>query len=308
MSNILYPLTFNPIVKNKIWGSELWMLSGVDGNETVVSNGELAGDNVNELLEVFLDEFVGENVFTPKMKEFPILDKLISSADWLSVQVHPNDEIARSLGYSNGKSEMWYVIDAEPNSYIIAGFNKRLNSNEYLKHLENNTLESVLNPIPVKKGDVILIPAGLIHALGPGILVAEIQQTSDLTFRIYDWNRVDENGAPRELHTDDALKAIDFDMRSVEMFSLPQHKDSEISLFDTEWSNSKYIRMSQDRSFNYNDRESFVILHFVDGKGELIYSGNRLKYVKGSVVLIPSSLGKIEIITEEATAFIEVSK
>ncbi|MDR2084717.1 MAG: class I mannose-6-phosphate isomerase [Bacteroidales bacterium] len=305
MSNILYPFTFNPIVKNKLWGSELWMLSGVDGNETTVSNGEFTGDSLNELLEVFLDDFIGEKVFSPNIKQFPILDKLISSASWLSVQVHPNDEMAKSLGYANGKSEIWYIIDAEPNSYIIAGFNKRVSPNEYLKHLENNTLETVLNPIPVKKGDVISIPAGLIHALGPGVLLAEIQQTSDLTYRIYDWNRLDESGNPRELHMDLAVKAIDYDMREIEMFSLPQHKDTEIPLFDFKWSKTKYIRISNQKHLNYNDRESFVILNFVDGKGEIIYQGNSLKYVKGSVVLIPAVLDEFIIFPEEPTAFIE---
>ncbi|MDL2240899.1 class I mannose-6-phosphate isomerase [Bacteroidales bacterium OttesenSCG-928-K22] len=307
MSNILYPLTFNPIVKNKLWGSELWMLSGVEDNETTVSNGKLNGDSVNELMEVFLDDFIGEKVFSqnPNIKQFPILDKLISSASWLSVQVHPNDEMAKSLGFANGKSEMWYIMDAEPNAHIIAGFNKKITPNEYLKHLKENTLESVLNPIPVNKGDIISIPAGLIHALGPGVLLAEIQQTSDLTYRIYDWNRVDEQGDPRELHTDLAIKAIDFDMHEVEMFSLPQNKDTEIPLFDFKWSKTKYLRISNMKSLNYNDRESFVILNFVEGKGEIIFQGDTLKYVKGSVVLIPATLNEFTIFPEEPSAFIE---
>ena len=305
MSKILYPLTFNPIVKNKIWGSELWMLSDVDGNESSVSNGELANDTVSDLLEVFLDDFIGEKVFSPSIKQFPILDKLISASSWLSVQVHPNDEMAKSLGHANGKSEIWYIVDAEPSSYIIAGFNRKLTPKEYIQHLENNTLETVLNPIPVQKGDVISLPAGLIHALGPGILLAEIQQTSDLTYRIYDWNRKDENGNSRELHTDLAAKAIDFDMRNVEMFSLPQNKDTEVPLFDYNWSKTKYIRLSQTKQINYNDRDSFVILNFVDGKGEIIYGGQTLKYVKGSVILVPAAMTEFTLCPETSTAFIE---
>ena len=227
--NSLYPLKFKPIFKDKIWGGqkiksslkmdfgdlpncgEAWMMSGVEDNPTIVENGFLAGNELNEIVEVYMGELVGDKVFDQFGNEFPLLIKFIDSNDWLSIQVHPDDFLARKRNIGFGKTEMWYMLDATDDAELIAGFNKKTDKDEYLQHLENKTLKEILNFEKVEKGDVFYIPAGRVHALGPGCLLAEIQQTSDTTYRIYDWDRIDAAGMFRELHTEEALDAIDFE-------------------------------------------------------------------------------------------------
>lgn len=308
MENILYPLVFNPKIKNKIWGGEMWLLSGVEGDETAIANGNLAENDVNELLEIFMDDFIGENVFKPEMRHFPILVKIINSLEWLSVQVHPNDEMAAEMGYPNGKSEMWYIIHAEPDAHIIAGFNRKMTPDDFIQHVENNTLEPTLSLIPVKTGDAVFIPAGLVHALGPGILLAEIQQTSDVTYRIYDWNRTDEHGHARELHTELAAKAIDFDIHEINVLTVPPDKQLNAKMFYTKWFKTNFKRLDSPVICDYCQLKSFVILVFVEGKGKLSYTdGGELNFTAGSTILIPASFDEFTISPDEnGTAFIEI--
>ncbi len=309
MNNILYPMQFNPKVKTKLWGSELWVLSDVDGSQTPVANGDLANNTLSELTEIFMDDFVGENVFKPREYQFGILVKIISAIDKLSVQVHPNDKIANQFGYKNGKSEMWYILDAEPGSFIVAGFNKQISQTEFKKRLENNTLIDCLGIIPVKKNDVIYIPAGLIHAIGPNILLAEIQQTSDVTYRVFDWNRKDANGNSRELHIDEAIKSIDFDIHNIEMFSIPEGDSPlNLELFNTPWSNTTFKRVVNPIDCNYSYYDSFVILVFIKGKGVIKYKDMEINYTIGSSILIPSSIEDFKLIPTVDTEFIEVYK
>ncbi|MFO7614612.1 MAG: type I phosphomannose isomerase catalytic subunit, partial [Bacteroidales bacterium] len=228
--NVLYPLKFKPVFDDRVWGgdkirthlgldfgpmercAEAWVLSGVEGKQTVVSNGFLAGNELNELVEVYMDELVGEKVFDKHSRVFPLLIKFIDAREWLSVQVHPDDNLARKRGMPNGKTEMWYVLDADDNSQLISGFKQKINQKAFLDHLQQKNLPQILNLEKVEKGDVFFMPAGRIHALGPGILLAEIQQTSDATYRVYDWDRVDKQGNPRETHVEQALAAIDFNI------------------------------------------------------------------------------------------------
>ena len=214
----LYPLKFKPIFKDKIWGGdkirsvmgldysplqncgEAWMLSGVEGNPSIVTNGYLAGNELNELLEVYMYDLVGDEIYENFGNEFPVLIKLIDANDWLSIQVHPDDELAAIRRIGRGKTEMWYVLGADENAQLISGFNQKLNQQTYLKHLEGKTLTDVMNYEKVSPGDVYFIPAGRVHALGPGVMLAEIQETSDTTYRIYDWDRTDDEGKSRELH------------------------------------------------------------------------------------------------------------
>ncbi|MGI6718061.1 MAG: type I phosphomannose isomerase catalytic subunit [Bacteroidales bacterium] len=309
MNNILYPMQFNPVVKTKPWGGELWTLSDVDGSQTLVANGDLAGNNLSELTEIFMDDFVGENVFKPKEFQFGVLVKIISAIDKLSVQVHPNDEIAQKKGFKNGKSEMWYILDADPGSFIVAGFNKKITYAEFKKRLENNSLIDVLSIIPVKKNDVIYIPAGLIHAIGPNILLAEIQQTSDVTYRVFDWNRKDENGNSRELHVNEAIDAIDFDMHHIEMFSIPDgNTPLNLELFNKNWSNTIFKRVVNPINCNYSYYDSYVILVFLKGKGTIKYKNMDINYTVGSSILIPASISDFKLIPHTDTEFIEVYK
>jgi len=224
---MLYPLKFQPILKDKIWGGkklknlfnkaaetdklgESWELSGYENDESVVTNGFLAGNNLAELIEIYMDELVGDKVYNQYGLSFPLLFKLIDANENLSIQVHPGDEVAAERHNSYGKTEMWYVVDADPDGKLIIGFTKDCTREEYLDALDNDKVEDLLQHVPVKKGDVFFIPAGLVHAIGKGVVVAEIQQSSDITYRIYDFKRVDEQGNERELHTEQALDVIDF--------------------------------------------------------------------------------------------------
>ena len=224
----LYPLKFTPIYKDKIWGGnkihdllglnyaplpncgEVWLLSSVAGEASIVSNGFLEGNEINELIEVYMGDLIGDQVYEKSGEGFPLLFKIIDANAALSVQVHPNDALAQRRHQCNGKTEMWYVMQADQGAKLISGFNRKMDRTSYLKHLNENSLKDVLNFENAQKGDVFYMPAGRVHAIGSGILLAEIQQTSDITYRIYDWDRKDANGMARDLHTELALDALDF--------------------------------------------------------------------------------------------------
>ena len=222
----LYPLKFQPILKQKVWGGnklqelfqknaegnvgESWEISGVEENISEIANGPLKGNTLNWVLENYKEKLVGEKVFKNFGNHFPLLFKFIDAREDLSVQVHPNDLLAKARHNSFGKTEMWYILDVEKNGKLILGFNQQMDSKKYLHFLSENRITEILNVEAVKKGDAFLLKPGTVHAIGAGVLLAEIQQTSDITYRIYDWDRPDTNGKLRDLHTDLALEAIDF--------------------------------------------------------------------------------------------------
>ena len=225
---MLYPLKFHPIFKDKIWGGkkiqsilkkdfspldncgESWEISGVPDSESKIKNGQLSGHTLNQVIREYKGRLLGIRVYEKFENQFPLLIKFIDANDDLSIQVHPEDELAWKRHKSFGKTEMWYIIQADENAELIAGFNKEMNKNLYMDHFHNGTLIDVLNREKVKAGDVFFIPAGRIHTIGKGLLLAEIQQSSDVTYRIYDFERKDSNGNTRELHIDEALDAIDY--------------------------------------------------------------------------------------------------
>ncbi|MBP5742670.1 MAG: class I mannose-6-phosphate isomerase, partial [Paludibacteraceae bacterium] len=228
---MLYPLKFKPILKNRIWGGsklgtlmnkavkndenigESWELSGLEGNESVVENGYLAGNTINELVEVYLDELVGQKVYDTFGQSFPLLFKFIDANDKLSVQVHPDDDMAQELYGTNGKTEMWYIIDAEKDAELYIGFDGKVDAKQCEEHIKNGTLADVLTVHKVKKGDAYFIPAGTVHAIGKGIILAEIQQSSDITYRLFDYDRKDKDGNKRELHLENALNALHYEYK-----------------------------------------------------------------------------------------------
>lgn len=223
----LYPLKFEPILKDKIWGGEKlkkvldkptdskecgesWELSGVAGDVSIVSEGELKGKSLTELIGTYTGDLLGKKVYSRFGNNFPLLIKFIDANQDLSIQVHPNDAMAKERHNSFGKTEMWYVVDAEPGATLISGFNKPTSKEEYLEYFNSGKLTDLLNKENVENDDVFYLPAGRVHTIGKGLLIAEIQQTSDITYRIYDFDRTDAQGNKRELHVEQALGAIDF--------------------------------------------------------------------------------------------------
>ena len=321
--NELYPLKFKPVFDDRIWGgekikthlgldflpltrcAEAWVLSGYEGKQTVVSNGFLAGNEINELIEIYMDDLVGEKVFEKNGEIFPLLIKFIDSRDWLSIQVHPDDELARKRNMSNGKTEMWYVLDAERDAQLIAGFKGKVTQKQYLDHLKNNTLPEIMNFEKVNPGDVFYMPAGLVHALGPGVLLTEIQQTSDATYRLFDWNRKDASGKERELHTDQALAAISFEphQSKIHYTSKP---DETANLVESPYFTTNLIELAQPLRKNYEEVDSFVVYICLEG-GMRIKCGDELtNIVKGEVVLIPAIINVVEVYPVNWVKFIEV--
>ncbi len=306
--NALYPIKFEPIILDKIWGGsrlknalgkhtgktdtagESWEISSYGKNLSVVENGFLKGNNIQELIEVYMGDLVGDKVYEKFGVEFPLLIKFIDANDWLSIQVHPDDELAFERHNSFGKTEMWYIIEAEKDAELIAGFNKEINKEKYLQHFGSGTLRNILNFEKVNKGDVFFMPAGRVHATGPGILFAEIQQTSDLTYRIYDWDRVGADGKPRETHTKLALDAMDYSYHKnyKTEYSVNKNKSSEI--VKCKYFTTNIIELNQEIEKDYNKLDSFVIYMAIDGKTLIQYSENEKPMVikKGETVLMPA--------------------
>ena len=283
------------------------MLSGIEENQSVVSNGFLAGNELNELVEVYMGDLVGDVVYEKSGNVFPLLIKFLDSKDWLSVQVHPDDNLAAKRRLGNGKTEMWYVIQADENSQLISGFNKKTNRVEYLSHLQQKSLPDILNYENVKEGDVFYIPAGRVHSLGPGILLAEIQQTSDTTYRIYDWDRKDDEGNSRELHTEEALDALDFNFHK-DVKTAYEHKLNATSkLLSCPYFTTNLLELAQPLRKYYDELDSFVIYLCLEGNLKLSYGNDKsLTLNKGEVVLIPAIMDEISLFPENYSKILEI--
>ena len=320
----LYPLKFNSIFKDKIWGGqkiktvmgmdysplpncgEVWVLSGVDDEQSVVVNGFLAENELNELVEIYMGELVGEKNYEEFGDQFPILVKIIDSNDWLSIQVHPDDELAQKRGLARGKTEMWYMLDTEKDAEIILGFNKEINRNDYQNLLNNKNLKSVLNAEKVKAGDVFYVPAGRVHAIGPGILLAEIQQTSDTTYRIYDWDRIGVDGLMRELHIDEALDAINFKVQKDYKTHFKAEKNKTSEIVKSEFFTTNIIDLNVPLSKDYSALDSFVIYLCIEGSFVLMYDNEKLNAQKGETILIPAIMNEVKIIPAPKAKILEV--
>jgi mannose-6-phosphate isomerase len=322
--NQLYPLKFKPLLKERIWGGnklktilnkqgkcsscgESWELSAVEDNISIVANGFLKNNNLQELIEIYMGDLVGDKIFEKYGIEFPLLIKFIDANDDLSIQVHPNDQLAQERHHSFGKTEMWYVMDADPGATLISGFNKKTNQQEYVKHLDDKTLKQILNSQSVKPGEVFFIPAGRVHAIGAGILLAEIQQTSDITYRIYDWDRTDANGNPRELHTDLAIDAIDYDYHSDTKTTYENKVNSIINLARCEYFTTNKMLLTKPLERDFIELDSFVIYLCCHGSFDLLYSDTeRITISKGETVLLPAMYKNITLIPSGEAEILEV--
>jgi len=311
--NTLYPLKFQPVFKDKIWGGhkikevlgmdfgklpncgEAWVVSGVEGNPTLVSNGFLAGNELNELVSIYMGDLVGDDVYDKFGDEFPLLIKYIDANDWLSIQVHPDDALAAKRKIGRGKTEMWYIMEAGKGAELISGFSKKVNKESYRKYLDESRLKEILNFEKIKKGDVFFIPAGRVHALGPGVLLAEIQQTSDTTYRIYDWDRIDASGMKRELHTKEALEAIDFEVAEGYKTQYKLEKNKTIPLVQCPQFTTNLLEYDRSDRKDFAELDSFVIYMGVEGNSSLKWDGGEEEIAPGDAVVVPNVINNIEL-------------
>ncbi|WP_396638583.1 type I phosphomannose isomerase catalytic subunit [Maribacter sp. R77961] len=319
----MHPLKFKPILKERLWGGEKlgtvlgkpitnditgesWELSTVAGDVSEVSNGALANTSLKTLIDNHAERLLGKSVVKRFGKEFPILIKFIDAKQDLSIQLHPNDELAKERHDSFGKTEMWYVMDANPGAELIVGFNKDVTKSEYAKSLEENTLLDLLNYEPVKEGDTFFINTGKIHAIGAGVLLAEIQQTSDVTYRVFDFNRKDKEGNLRELHTELALDAIDYQKKDDFKVSYDDKSDTSNAMVACPYFKTNFLSLENDFSQDTVHRDSFTIFMCVDGSGVVQTESGEAMIAKGETVLVPASSNSIAIKTSGAK-FLEVT-
>jgi len=285
---------------------EAWLLSGVEENPTLVNNGYLTSNELNELVEVFMGDLVGDKVYERFGDQFPILVKVIDSNDWLSIQVHPDDALAQKRGVGYGKTEMWYVMQADANAELICGFNQEVDELIYLSYLENKKLKNIMNFEKVEKGDVFFIPAGRVHALGPGTLIAEIQQSSDTTYRIYDWDRVDQAGNSRDLHTEEALEAIDYTMHSNYKTPYLRSENSTENLIKSPFFTTNILKISAGIKKDYSELDSFVILFCTEGGLKVEWEDQNYTLVAGEVILLPNVIENITLLPDPNAIILEV--
>lgn len=322
--DFLYPLKFKPIFKEKIWGGnklntilgkdcphdikigESWEISGVRENISIVSNGKLAGSNLQELMEAYMGDLVGDRMFEKFGIEFPLLVKFIDANEVLSIQVHPDDKLARKRHNAYGKTEMWYIVQADKDSSIITGFKHEVSKQKYQEYLREGRLTQILNIEKAETGEVFFIPAGRVHATGKGILLAEIQQTSDITYRIYDWDRKDKNGNSRELHTELALDALDFSVSDNYKTRYEKKKNQSITIAECDYFQTTILDFNQPVKKDYSLIDSFVIIMCLKGGLSIYYNKNKEHIDIGETVLIPASLDNIIFDPRGESKIIEV--
>ena len=305
MSSKIYPLQFDAILKERIWGGEKlqtilnkpitssitgesWELSTVEGDVSVVANGEYKGKSLTELIEAYPNEILGTAVYERFGKQFPLLFKYLDAREDLSIQVHPNDELAKKRHNSFGKTEMWYVMQADADARIIVGFKQDSSSEEYIEHLNNKTLTDILDTVKAKTGDVFFLETGTVHAIGAGLVVAEIQQTSDITYRLYDFDRKDAHGNTRELHVDLALDAINYNKVNTYKEYTKEINQSN-GVVDCPYFTTNFIPLENKKAVE-NLGSSFTVYMCVEGSFELDHEGQTYSYIKGDTVLIPAAM------------------
>jgi mannose-6-phosphate isomerase len=312
----LYPLKFQPILLDKIWGGkklsqifnknsnsqmlgESWEVSTVPGNVSIISNGVLKGVTLQSLLDDYKESLIGEKNYKRFGADFPLLIKFIDAKKDLSIQLHPDDELAKKRHNSFGKTEMWYVMQAEKGANLIVGFKDKIDRETYLNHLENKTLTSILNFDEVKEGSTYFIEAGRVHAIGAGVMLAEIQQTSDITYRVYDWDRVDKNGNERELHNDIAIDAFKFDLIDDFRVKYGDYPNASNEMVSCPFFTTNFLPIQGELSRN-NIYDSFIIYMCVNGEVEIITEDFRETISKGETILIPASVKDFNLISKDA--------
>ncbi|MGL2966804.1 type I phosphomannose isomerase catalytic subunit [Flavobacterium sp. XGLA_31] len=317
-----YPLQFEPILKERIWGGtklksylnksitsditgESWEISTVQDNVSVIANGHFQGKHLDELIAEFPKEILGTKVYEAFGKQFPLLFKYLDARDDLSIQLHPNDVLAKKRHDSFGKTEMWYVMQADDNARLIVGFKEKSSPEAFLQHVNDKTLLDILDTKKVKQGDVFFLDTGTIHAIGAGIVIAEIQQTSDVTYRIYDFDRRDANGNTRELHLDLALEAINYDTVKAQKEYLKKENVSN-EIVHCQYFTTNIIPLNGAVVMN-KSKDSFKVFMCVDGEFQLQTNEETYQYQKGDTILIPAALTDFQLIGKASVLEIYIS-
>jgi mannose-6-phosphate isomerase len=307
----IYPLKFEPILKEKIWGGyalqkfynknaenniligESWEISGLQAAMSVVKNGKNAGKSLKDLIEVYKGGLIGNLIYEKFGADFPLLIKFICAKEALSIQVHPGNELAKKRHNTFGKTEMWYILDANPDSYIVSGFSEPIDQNILLDHLKHNNLEEILNKENVKRGEAYMVPAGLVHAVGAGIVIAEIQQASDITYRLYDWNREGPDGSKRDLNIDLALDAINYFGPVETRLEYESELNKPANLVKNEFFCVNKISIDKTYTIDYNHIDSFVIYLCTDGEFVIMWNGNSETVKTGETILVPAMMKEV---------------
>ncbi len=307
-------LRFDPILKSTIWGGEKiipfkgldieqakvgesWELSGVAGDESVVSEGEFKGMTIVELIEKFKGELIGEKNFERFGLEFPLLIKFIDAREPLSIQVHPDDKLSMERHNKKGKTEMWYVIDADKDATLKVGFSEQITPEEYEQRITEDTITDVLDTHEITPGDLFFLPAGRIHSIGAGAFIAEIQQTSDVTYRIYDFNRTDAAGNPRELHTELSKEAINYEVLPEYKTIYDKAKNQEVLLAECDYFTTKIYDLDAPVECDYSALDSFVVAICVEGAADLTSDDGQVTTIeKGQMVLLPATTASMRIV------------
>lgn len=297
----LYPLSFKPVVKERVWGSESWVLSGLEDDASIIGNGFLKGNTINEALEVYLADLVGASVYDACGDEFPLLIKYLTVNEFLSVQVHPDDKRAAEMHHAYGKTEMWYIMDAKPEARLYLGFNKEMTPREFYAHCENETLPQVMHCIKPKKGECYYIPAGLIHACGGGLTIAEVQQVSDITYRVYDWGREHNPETAREMHLELAIDCIDYRKH------IPSPTTSGV-LVDSPYFSVRLRELDRPGEYDGSALDKFVIYLELEGSLHVESEGIAYESSGNGCLLIPASLDYWKIVPERKCSLLEITR
>ena len=303
---------FEPLLKQTLWGGdkiipfkhlntqmervgESWEISGVKDNETIVANGPDKGKSLNRLVSEQKAKLVGEENYQRFGDEFPLLVKFIDASQDLSIQVHPNDETAHRLGKPHGKTEMWYTLESAPGAHLYNGLKKKITPEEYEQMVANDTIVDALARYEIKEGDVFYIPAGRIHAIGAGSFVTEIQETSDVTFRIYDYKRKDKDGNYRELHIKEAAQCIDFTVLPNYRAGYEPILNEGVQLVESPYFTTAVYDLTEPMTLDYSELDSFVILRAVKGEGAITCNGEQMTFKMGDTILLPATTNEVKI-------------
>ena len=311
---------FEPLLKQTLWGGdkiipfkhlntqmervgESWEISGVKDNETIVANGPDKGKSLNRLVSEQKAKLVGEENYQRFGDEFPLLVKFIDARQDLSIQVHPNDETAHRLGKPHGKTEMWYTLESAPGAHLYNGLKKKITAEEYEQMVANDTIVDALARYEIKEGDVFYIPAGRIHAIGSGCFVTEIQETSDVTFRIYDYKRKDKDGNYRELHTNEAAQSIDYTVLPNYRAGYEPILNKGVQLVESPYFTTAVYDLTEPMTLDYSELDSFVILIAVKGEGAITCNGEQMTFKMGDTILLPATTNEVKV--EGVVRFLE---